>query len=335
MTAYSWVQNDHETVETDLTALDGAPPHPDLEDRTVHFILRHYDGAKVADKQASVSGTTAMVELTPKNLSRPSSHEAEWVITDGPDDPTTLPKGEPIEIDVRPSVDDDDDVAAPLPEDETVDVLTANGLNGSITGSSRLTSLVNANLAVNADDSLFVPDSAVLSAIDGGSITPQALALGNESVISGYAGALSVDSNDNLVATDTDTSDHDQLTNVQSDQHHSRTTSDDLESGGSDTLNVDGLPGDLADAQAPKSHDHTGDTLTPDTVDTESLSSTSADTEQLSVTKGGSVQLGMVGTRHSVPSGGSVTVPDGYSEVVVGPYDLNGELTVDGRMEIL
>jgi ribosomal protein L7Ae-like RNA K-turn-binding protein len=42
----------------------------------------------------------------------------------------------------------------------------------------------------------------------------------------------------------------------------------------------------------------------------------------------------VVGTLHSVPDGESVTIPDGYSEVVVGPYDLDGELTVDGRMEI-
>jgi hypothetical protein len=43
----------------------------------------------------------------------------------------------------------------------------------------------------------------------------------------------------------------------------------------------------------------------------------------------------MVGTRPTVPSGESVTVPEGYSEVVVGPYDLDGELGVNGRMEIL
>jgi hypothetical protein len=60
-----------------------------------------------------------------------------------------------------------------------------------------------------------------------------------------------------------------------------------------------------------------------------------ANTGDLSVTEGGSVQLDMVGTRHSVPSGESVTIPEGYSEVVVGPYGLDGELTVNGRMEIL
>jgi len=61
----------------------------------------------------------------------------------------------------------------------------------------------------------------------------------------------------------------------------------------------------------------------------------SVNTEELSVTNGGSVRLDMAGTRYSVPSGESVTIPDGYSEVVIGPYDLEGELTVNGRMEIL
>jgi len=57
-------------------------------------------------------------------------------------------------------------------------------------------------------------------------------------------------------------------------------------------------------------------------------------TEELSATQGGAARLDMVGARHSVPSGESVTIPEGFSEVVVGPYDLDGELTVNGRMEI-
>jgi len=59
-------------------------------------------------------------------------------------------------------------------------------------------------------------------------------------------------------------------------------------------------------------HDHSGEAISPEKL------------------------LGkMVGTRHSVPSGESVTIPAGYSEVVIGSYDLDGELTVNGRMEIL
>jgi hypothetical protein len=77
-------------------------------------------------------------------------------------------------------------------------------------------------------------------------------------------GAASVSVTDNgdgtvtvdVSATDSDTTDHSQLTNVQSGQHHSKTTSTDLESGGSDPINVGGLPGDLADAQDPKNHSH-------------------------------------------------------------------------------
>ena len=70
-------------------------------------------------------------------------------------------------------------------------------------------------------------------------------------------------------------------------------------------------------------------------LDGQSISPQSTNTRELSVTNGGSVQLDVVGTRHSVPSGESVTIPEGYSEVVVGPYDLDGELIVNGRMEIL
>ena len=342
-TSYEWVQNDHEAVETDLTTLNGAPSDLDLTGRTVHFVLRHYRGAKVADTEASVSGTTATVDLTSENLSRPNSHEAEWVITDGPDDPTTLPKGEPIEVDIRPSVDDDDNVAEPLPEDRTVDVLTANGFNGSVTGDSLIESLVAANLAIDASDNLFVPDPAVVSALNGQAIAPQELTLGSESAISGFEGALSVDANGNLVATDTDTSDHSQLTNVQSGQHHSKTTSTDLESGGSDPLNVDGLPGDLVDAQDPKSHDHTGDALTPDTVGTGSLSSTSTNTEELSISDepaisgyAGALSVDsnkdLVATNtqaYSVSASGSTTLSSGDASVDTGVatddgyYDVN------------
>jgi hypothetical protein len=75
-------------------------------------------------------------------------------------------------------------------------------------------------------------------------------------------------------ATDTDTTDHSQLTNVQSGQHHTKTTSTDLESGGSDTLNVTGLAGDLADPQDPKTHDHAGQSISPQSIDTEELSVT-------------------------------------------------------------
>jgi hypothetical protein len=70
------------------------------------------------------------------------------------------------------------------------------------------------------------------------------------------------------------------------------------------------------------------------TVSVGTVAAAAVSTEELSVTQGGAARLDMVGTRHSVPSGESVTIPEGYSEVVVGPYDLDGELTVNGRMEI-
>lgn len=42
----------------------------------------------------------------------------------------------------------------------------------------------------------------------------------------------------------------------------------------------------------------------------------------------------IVGTSTTIPSDVSVTLPEGYSEVVLGPFELNGELTLDGRMKI-
>ena len=154
MTANEWVQNDHETVETDLTTLNGASSDLDLSSRTVHYVLRHYSGAKVANKEATVNGTTATVELEPSNLSRKSSHKAEWVITEGADDPTTLPKDEPIPVHVRPSVDDGGDVAEPLLENGEVDTLTANALDGNLTGGQKVTQIAGTNLAVDANGAL-------------------------------------------------------------------------------------------------------------------------------------------------------------------------------------
>ena len=79
--------------------------------------------------------------------------------------------------------------------------------------------------------------------------------------------------------------DHANVSNVLSDQHHTKTVSTDLESGGSDEMDVSGLPGDLADPQDPKSHDntdhstnyspqthdHSGEAISPQTTDTGEL----------------------------------------------------------------
>jgi len=154
MTANEWVQNDHETVETDLTTLDGAPSDLDLSGRTVHYVLRHYSGAIAANKEANVNGTTATVKLEPSNLSRKSSHKAEWIVTEGADDPTTLPKDEPIPVHVRPSVDDGGDVVKPPLKDGTVDTLTANALDGNLTGGQKVTQIAGTNLAVDANGAL-------------------------------------------------------------------------------------------------------------------------------------------------------------------------------------
>jgi hypothetical protein len=49
----------------------------------------------------------------------------------------------------------------------------------------------------------------------------------------------------------------------------------------------------------------------------------------------GRLEAGGALSRTGVAAGESLTVPDGYSLVVDGPYDLDGELTVDGRMRVL
>jgi len=269
MTAYNWVQNDHETVETDLNTLDGAPSGLDLTGRTVHFVLRHYTGAKVADKEASVSGTTATVELTPANLSRPSSHEAEWVITDGSDDPTTLPKDEPIDVDVRPSVDDDDNVAEPLPEDAEVDILTANGFDGSITGDSLVESLVDANLAVDANGNLFAPESA-------SQLTDEEVQDIVGAFVSGGTKATVTydDSANELVVSATDT----QLTNEE--------VQDIVGAFVSGGTNVTVSYDDSNDALVVSAdHDHSGDTLGTDSSPVTTAHVATTDTEELSVTE--------------------------------------------------
>lgn len=154
MTKYQWVQGDHEIVETDLTKLNGAPSNLDLTGRTVHFVLRHYNGVKVADKKATLNETTATVELTSSNLSRESSHKAEWVIVGGDDDPTTYPKDKPISVYVRSSVDDEDEVVKPPLRDGTIDVLTANGITGNLVSGKTVTNLLGNNLTVNSNGEL-------------------------------------------------------------------------------------------------------------------------------------------------------------------------------------
>lgn len=75
----------------------------------------------------------------------------------------------------------------------------------------------------------------------------------------------------NASAHHSKTTDSSDLSDVSPDSdssaHHSKTSASDLENGGSDELNVGGLSGDLADAQDPKTHDHSGDAIAPNSVD--------------------------------------------------------------------
>jgi len=217
---YNWVQGDYETVETDISNLDGAPDDLDLNDRTVNFILRHWNGAKVAHKEATIDGTTATVELTPDNLSLTKDHEAEWRITGGSDDPTTLPKDSPIEdITVRSSVNAPDDVISTLAEDAEVDILTANGLTGSLVGGSTLTSLLSGNLK-NESGRLVAPDNNTqLSQSD-------------------VRDAINTDSDHGSTAQ------HNYIPNT--DTQLDPTS---LEDGGTNELSVEGLSGDRADPE--------------------------------------------------------------------------------------
>jgi hypothetical protein len=123
---FEWVTFDNETVEQDLQDLDGAPANLDLDGRTVFFVLRHYSDAKVADTEATTNGTVATATLVPDMLSRSGTHSAEWRIEDGANDPTTLPKDDPLTGTVRPSVHDTDSVTDALPENRRVDTLYAN-----------------------------------------------------------------------------------------------------------------------------------------------------------------------------------------------------------------
>jgi hypothetical protein len=201
MSKYQWVQRDREVIETDLTSLAGASNNMNLESRDVNFVLRWYTGDKILDKQADLSGTVATVELTPDHLSRSGKHEAEWVITGGQNDPTTLPKTDVIPIAIRKSIDEAGSIADPLPEDGIVDVLTAQALTGSIAQDSQIENIQGPGLFVN-NNALSVQSDFILSSISGETIEPQEVTIGSESSISGYGGALSVDSDGNLVASD-------------------------------------------------------------------------------------------------------------------------------------
>jgi len=201
MSKYQWVQRDREVIETDLTSLAGASNNMNLESRDVNFVLRWYTGDKILDKQADLSGTVATIELTPDDLSRSGNHEAEWVITGGENDPTTLPKTDVIPIGIRKSIDEAGSIADPLPEDGIVDVLTAKALTGSIAQDSQIENIQGPGLFVN-NNALSVQSDFILSSISGETIEPQEVTIGSESSISGYGGALSVDSDGNLVASD-------------------------------------------------------------------------------------------------------------------------------------
>jgi len=106
--------------------------------------------------------------------------------------------------------------------------------------------------------------------------------------------------------------DHANVSNVLSGQHHAKTVSTDLESGGSDEMSVGGLVGDLADPQNPKSHDNTDHSTdySPQSHDHggETISPQTASIGELSV-GGGATLSDLLGANIS-DDGGSLAVLD-------------------------
>lgn len=97
-----FVQADRELLTETLT-LDGSPV--DLTNRNVETIFSHDE-----DGQIDLENDTEIVDaasgqirhqLTTQDLNRAGNYTMEWLLTGGPDDPTTLPKQYPVDVHVR------------------------------------------------------------------------------------------------------------------------------------------------------------------------------------------------------------------------------------------
>lgn len=101
---YRFVQGDRETISGTLTRNGSAI---DLTGRSVVPSLTHYADGRI-DLAGSLTIDTAgqgeiTLSLEPEDLDRIGDHFLEFRITDGSDDPTTVPRDEPIPVVVRES----------------------------------------------------------------------------------------------------------------------------------------------------------------------------------------------------------------------------------------
>ncbi|WP_435075948.1 hypothetical protein [Halococcus sp. AFM35] len=115
---YQLVLGDKQTISETLAFPDGSSP--DLSNRSVEFVMRHVaSGAKVVAAGATIddaaSGSVSFT-LSSGQTGRAGLHRAEWIITGGDDDPTTLPVEEPVSIYIREDVENDGEAVAPLPD---------------------------------------------------------------------------------------------------------------------------------------------------------------------------------------------------------------------------
>ena len=173
---HTFVAGDREVITE--TIGDSLPSgEVDLADRSVRIAVRSQTtGDKIVDEAAEVvdaAAGTVRYEFAPEKTMQAGRYEYEWIVEDGPEDPTTLPRGSSPTIRIRDDVEGSDEVVSPIPEDQRVRTLIADGLTGSIVDGERVTDIAGANLAVDASNRLGIPDSAVASALDGESISPE------------------------------------------------------------------------------------------------------------------------------------------------------------------
>ena len=173
MTDTTIVQGDRETI---AKTLERGGTSVDLTGRSVEFVLRHDQGQKVVDRPATITDAAAgavEITLTSAETSRAGNHSAEYVITGGPDDPTTAPVKAPNQIYVRNDIRQNDEVFDGLLANPEVGTLTANALNGSLTGDVELSTIAGTNLSIvngtlSATDTNTQIDPSTIGATDLG-----------------------------------------------------------------------------------------------------------------------------------------------------------------------
>lgn len=155
---YRLVLGDKQTISETLSHPDGSSP--DLSGRSVEFVMRHIpSGAKVVSEAATIDDAAAgsvSFTLSSGQTGRAGLHHAEWILTGGSEDPTTLPVEEPVSVYVREDVEGGDSVTEPIPENRTVDTLYANavGTASDPVGEGHYQSVDSQELSVSDDATL-------------------------------------------------------------------------------------------------------------------------------------------------------------------------------------